>query len=48
MSIGIGDSENDLPMLKPVDIPVLIPHSDGVSIDPRLPGLERGAGDDPR
>lgn len=39
MAIGIGDSENDLPMLKQVDIPVLIPRSDGVSLDPRLPGL---------
>jgi len=29
IAIGLGDSENDLPMLKNVDIPVLIPHYDG-------------------
>ncbi len=29
ISIGIGDSANDIPMLKCVDIPVLIPHPDG-------------------
>ncbi|MBU1713213.1 MAG: HAD-IIB family hydrolase [Proteobacteria bacterium] len=29
VSIGIGDSANDIPMLKCVDIPVLIPHPDG-------------------
>lgn len=29
ISIGIGDSANDLSMLKCVDIPVLIPHPDG-------------------
>lgn len=28
-SIGLGDSENDIPMLESVDIPVLIPHPDG-------------------
>jgi mannosyl-3-phosphoglycerate phosphatase len=39
MAIGIGDSENDLPMLKQVDIPVLIPRSDGSSLDLRLPRL---------
>ena len=26
-TIGIGDSENDLPMLEQVDIPVLIPRA---------------------
>jgi len=29
ISIGIGDSANDIPMLECVDIPVLIPHPDG-------------------
>lgn len=29
ISIGIGDSANDIPMLGCVDIPVLIPHPDG-------------------
>jgi mannosyl-3-phosphoglycerate phosphatase len=28
-SIGLGDSGNDIPMLRSVDIPVLIPHPDG-------------------
>lgn len=30
ISIGIGDSANDISMLKCVDIPVLIPHRTGV------------------
>jgi mannosyl-3-phosphoglycerate phosphatase len=29
VTVGLGDSANDLPMLKSVDIPVLIPHDDG-------------------
>jgi mannosyl-3-phosphoglycerate phosphatase len=29
ISIGIGDSANDISMLRSVDIPVLIPHQDG-------------------
>ncbi len=28
-SIALGDSENDLTMLRSVDVPILIPHSDG-------------------
>ncbi len=39
-TIGLGDGFNDLPMLKEVDLPVLIPKEDG-SYDPRveLPGM---------
>jgi len=37
--IGIGDSENDLPMLQQVDIPVLIPHRERGYLDICLPGL---------
>ncbi|MFZ5571009.1 MAG: HAD-IIB family hydrolase [Thermodesulfobacteriota bacterium] len=29
LTIGLGDSPNDLPLLRSVDIPVLIPHPDG-------------------
>ena len=41
ISIGIGDSENDLPMLQNVDIPVLIPHPIRGYLDIQLPGLVR-------
>jgi mannosyl-3-phosphoglycerate phosphatase len=41
ISIGIGDSPNDFPMLRQVDIPVLIPHEDGTYEDIDLPGLIR-------
>jgi mannosyl-3-phosphoglycerate phosphatase len=37
VAIGIGDGENDLPMLAQVDIPVLIPRPDGTSLDLLLP-----------
>ncbi len=40
-SIGIGDSFNDLPMLKQVDIPVLIPNPGGSFEDIQLPNLIR-------
>jgi mannosyl-3-phosphoglycerate phosphatase len=40
-AIGLGDSENDLPLLAAVDIPVLIPRPDGSSPEVRLPGLIR-------
>ena len=40
-SIGIGDSENDLPMLEQVDIPVSIPNPDSRHKDFALPGLVR-------
>jgi len=39
ISVGIGDRDNDLPMLQEVDIPVLIPHPDGGYSDINLPGL---------
>lgn len=39
LAAGIGDSENDLPMLSVVDIPVLIPRPDGSFPDFSLPGL---------
>jgi mannosyl-3-phosphoglycerate phosphatase len=40
-TIGLGDSENDLPMLLEVDIPVLIPRPDGDFLQMDLPGLIR-------
>jgi mannosyl-3-phosphoglycerate phosphatase len=40
-SIGIGDSENDLPMLEQVDIPVLIPNPHAGHKNFVLPGLVR-------
>lgn len=39
ISIGIGDRDNDRPMLQEVDIPVLIPHPEGDYSDIHLPGL---------
>jgi len=29
LTLGLGDSANDIPMLKSVDLPVLLPHPDG-------------------
>lgn len=45
VTVGLGDSLNDLPMLEVVERPVLIPREDG-SYDERirLPRLERAAG----
>ena len=40
-SIGIGDSENDLPMLEEVDIPVYIPNPQSSHQAFSLPGLVR-------
>jgi mannosyl-3-phosphoglycerate phosphatase len=40
-TIGIGDSENDLPMLEQVDIPVLIPRPEKGCLNICLPGLIR-------
>lgn len=40
-SIGLGDSENDLPMLNQVDIPVLMPRHGKGYLDVNLPGLIR-------
>lgn len=39
LTIGVGDSVNDLPMLSNVDIPVLIPHPVRGYLDASLPGL---------
>lgn len=41
ITIGIGDSENDIPMLESVTIPVVIPRSDGSYLDLDLPGLHK-------
>ncbi len=41
VSIGIGDSENDIPMLENVEIPVLIPHPDGNYEDVPLKNLTK-------
>ena len=41
VAIGLGDSENDLPLLAAVDFPVLIPQPDGFSPRIDLPGLIR-------
>ncbi len=38
-TVGIGDSKNDIPMLKEVDIPVLIMKPDGSYEDINLPNL---------
>ena len=43
VSIGIGDSENDIPMLENVDIPVLIPHPDGHYEDVSLKNLRKAS-----
>jgi mannosyl-3-phosphoglycerate phosphatase len=40
-SIGLGDSENDLPMLEQVDIPILIPRPGKGHLNVRLHGLIR-------
>jgi len=39
LTIGIGDSINDVPMLNNVDIPVLIPHPVNGYLDVSFPGL---------
>lgn len=41
LTVGLGDSLNDLPMLAQVDIPVLIPHPNGRYEDINLPNLIR-------
>lgn len=40
-TVGLGDSENDLPMLREVDIPVLIPHPERGYLNCALPGMIR-------
>ena len=39
LSMGFGDSPNDFPMLRQVNIPVIIPHGDGTYENIDLPGL---------
>ena len=41
LTIGLGDSINDVPMLTNVDIPVLIPHPERGFLDASFPGLIR-------
>lgn len=41
LTIGLGDSANDLSMLKRVDIPILIPHPDGSFEDIELLNLKK-------
>ncbi|MDA3947025.1 MAG: HAD-IIB family hydrolase [Helicobacteraceae bacterium] len=38
-TIALGDSANDLTMLKSVDLPVLIPHKDGSYLDCYIDGM---------
>lgn len=40
-SVGLGDSENDLPMLQQVDLPILIPNPSRGYLDIQLPRLMR-------
>ncbi len=39
ISVGLGDSQNDIPMLKKVNIPVLIKKPDGSYEDVKIPNL---------
>ena len=39
LSVGLGDSQNDIPMLKKVNIPVLIPKPDGSYEKIEIPNL---------
>jgi mannosyl-3-phosphoglycerate phosphatase len=41
LTIGLGDSANDLGMLESVDIPILIPHPDGSYEKLDLPNIKR-------
>ncbi len=47
VSIGIGDSPNDLPMLTAVDIPVVVQRADGSYMSPLPPHTIRAAGKGP-
>ena len=50
-TVGLGDAANDLPLLRAVDRPILMPREDG-SVDPALaaalPGAERAPASGPR
>jgi mannosyl-3-phosphoglycerate phosphatase len=41
ITVGLGDAQNDYPMLKVVDMPVLIPKTDGSYESMELPGLRQ-------
>jgi mannosyl-3-phosphoglycerate phosphatase len=43
VSIGLGDSANDIPLLQSVDIPVLIPRPSGQHLKLTLPNLRKAA-----
>ncbi len=43
VSIGLGDSANDIPMLQSVDVPVLIPRPDGLYFKVSLPNLRKAS-----
>lgn len=46
--IGLGDSENDLPMLKLMDIPVLVKRTDGSWCDSKIKNVVRSDGIGPK
>ena len=46
--IGLGDSENDLPMLKLMDIPVLVQRTDGSWCDSKIKNAVRSDGIGPK
>jgi mannosyl-3-phosphoglycerate phosphatase len=46
--VGLGDSENDLPMLKLMDIPVLVQKANGSWCDSRIKNLVRSTGIGPK
>ncbi len=43
LSVGLGDSANDIPMLQSVDIPILIPRPGGIYEQMSLPNLRRAS-----
>jgi len=43
VTVGLGDAENDFPMLAAVTLPVLLPRPDGGYADLDLPGLRKAA-----
>ena len=46
--VGLGDSENDLPMLKLMDIPILVQRTNGTWIDSKIKNLIRSSGVGPK
>ena len=46
--VGLGDSENDLPMLKLMDIPMLVQRTNGTWIDSKIKNLVRSSGVGPK